>query len=170
MAIMWEVLCEYLKIYRKNCNCKQCVQNVVFFNELCRGTCICESLTQSAHTTRSVKKLFLIRSKCSESFKLNHHRGTLKDRKSHREIVTRNNCHYKGELLCKSPFFFLLETAMLYCRYIVLHNEQPVVINGLFNQYLKYDPVFSVRYELNIMQICVLHHGQPIVLSRVFDQ
>jgi hypothetical protein len=55
-----------------------CVQNTVFLNELCKGTCICESVIQSAHTTRPVKKFFKICSKCNEPFRLKYQRGIFK--------------------------------------------------------------------------------------------
>ena len=46
-----------------------CVQNIVIWNELCRGTCISESVIQSLHMTKSAKLSYVICSKCV-SFRL----------------------------------------------------------------------------------------------------
>ena len=57
-SISEEILC-ICEFVGKNAALNGCVQNIVFLNELCRGTCICESAIQSAHTTRSVKLLVI---------------------------------------------------------------------------------------------------------------
>jgi len=78
----------------------------------------------------------------------------------------------------ENTFLILFFFFCVGCAYVItdlLCCITAIVFSGLFKQqqrrtqHRKYDPVFSVKYEPNVMQNYVLHHGQPILLSRVIN-